>query len=203
MRGDEEITSTEMPSADLSELLGGERREQATAGPSTSDVMGMIAQAMAAQQPSTPTQPAAQPAPAQQPAPHQILVYNGRSGAPGLLMEQYTFESRQSRRLLGVTGGPGGASVMMTGASQTTPQMPGSAPESGMSPAQMQAAMQAIQHQADPSSGQATPAAPQHPRQTSPWAHLGSMANSILGGAGENASEEEQEADTEIDREGN
>lgn len=170
MRGDDATTMAKTPTASMNEILGGPNPEQpeldrgAAPGPS---MVEMIAEAVRAQAAtaalSAPPAPPAQPK--QPPPPHQVLVYNGRSGAAGLMLEQYTFESNRSRRLIGVTGGPGGASALMAGSRSYDP-FAGSEPPQTRTQTQTQTSATAQQ--------------PQQQQQPMPWMPFSSMANTVV-----------------------
>jgi pilus assembly protein CpaB len=119
MRGDDKGLMTDTPSASIEQLLGSTqpapKPEAAEPQESSSSMAKMLADALKAHSlaASITGGPSGEPA-APPPPPHEVLVYNGRSGLSGTQVEQYTFENFRSRKVLGVSGGPGGASVLNT-----------------------------------------------------------------------------------------
>ncbi len=136
MRGDDSGVMSSTPSASIDQLLGStqpvpQAESTATGESESSSIVKMFADALKAQSlASTITggPGSGAPAPAPPAPPHSVLVYNGRSGVGGSMLEQYTFENTRSRKVLGITGGPGGASVL-------TARTSANASQNGQSPA--------------------------------------------------------------------
>lgn len=98
LRGDDDLMSDEYAKAELSELFGFEVAPTPPPKPAAPQTAAMHI--------------VPEPEPVE-PEPHVIVVYHGSAQGRGANVEQITFENKDSRNIIGVSGRPSGTGALM------------------------------------------------------------------------------------------